>query len=488
MQIFRTLAGYSLGRADIVRRAMSKKKKNVMEREREIFLHGLVNEKGEVEVEGCERRGIDEATARAIFSEMESFASYAFNKSHAAAYAFLSYQTAWLKCHYPREYMAALMTSVLDNNNKLSAYIAECMRLKIRVLPPHVNESDAGFTVSGRDIRFGLLAVRNLGQGFIDGLVAERKKNGKFRSFFEFVRRVYGGMNRRTLESLIKCGALDALGSNRRQMISGAGSVLDYLDEDKKRNVEGQIGFFDSAEKSGAEEFHLEELPDLSPSDKLAMEKEVTGLYLSGHPMAEYADKYESLHAVRISDLLQNAQDGNSLEEDGEKVKILGILTKVRMKVTKSNSTMAFVMVEDMFGSMEMLVFPKTLAEYSEWIAEGKILLMEARVSIREEEEPKLICESVEPVPSASGENQRSEKRKRPPGLYLKVTAKESPVYVKAKKYLAVFDGTTPLYVYFSESHQLFHAPLSMRVSLNDVLIRELKKLLGEKNVAIVTD
>lgn len=486
MQVFRTLAGYSLGRADIVRRAMSKKKKDVMEREREIFLHGLVDENGHVEVEGCVRRGVDEQTARAVFSEMESFASYAFNKSHAAAYAMLSYQTAWLKCHYPREYMAALMTSVLDNNNKLSAYIAECNRIGIRVLPPHVNESNAGFTVSGKDIRFGLLAVRNLGCGFIDGLVKEREENGKFHSFFDFVRRVYNGINRRTLESLIKCGALDGFGANRRQMLAGSDSVLAYLEADKKRNVEGQIGFFDSSAQSASEEFQMEALPDLSVSDKLAMEKEVTGLYLSGHPMAEYAGAYERLHAVRLSDVWESARDGTGNIKDGQRVTVLGILTKVRMKVTKSNSTMAFVMVEDMFSSMEMLVFPKTLSQYAEWIAEGKIVRIEAHVSIREDEDPKLICESVKPAPRADGKDVSAGNRKNPPGLYIKVPNKNSPLYKKAKKYLAVFDGPTPLYVFFADSRKLYRAPISMRVSLNAVLIRELKRLLGDKNVVVV--
>ena len=491
MQIFRTLAGYSLGRADIVRRAMSKKKRDVMEREREIFLHGLVGPDGKVEVEGCARRGVDEQTAREIFGEMESFASYAFNKSHAAAYALLSYQTAWLKCHYPKEYLAALLTSVLDNNNKLSAYIAECLRLSIRVLPPNVNESAAGFTVSGRDIRFGLLAVRNLGRGFIDSLVREREENGKFRSFFDFVRRLYGGLNRRALESLIKCGALDGLGANRREMLSGADGVLDYLDADKKRNVEGQLGFFDMGKQSGPEEFKLEELPDLPASDKLAMEKEVTGLYLSGHPMAEYLGSYDALHAARLGDLLEGAKDEEGGVHDGDRVTVLVILTKIRLKVTKSNNTMAFVTVEDMFGTMEMLVFPKTLAEYPELITEGKIVRVEARLSIREDRDPELVCESLEPAPPPAGGKEpspggKAAKNSCQPGLYLKVSDENSPLYDRAKKYLAVFDGPTPLYVYFADSRRLFRAPVSMRVDLNDVLIRELRKLLGGKNVAIV--
>ena len=483
MQIFRTLAGYSLGRADIVRRAMSKKKKDIMAREKEIFIHGLTNEKGEVEVEGCIRRGIDEKTAEAVYGEMASFASYAFNKSHAAAYAVVSYQTAWLKCHYPREYMAALMTSVLDNTNKLSTYIAECLRMGIRVLPPHVNESGMGFTVADKNIRFGLLAIRNLGKGFIDALIADREANGKFSSFFDFCKRLFDHLNRRALESLIKCGALDGLGANRRQMLTGSGSVLDYLSEDRKQNVEGQIGFFDNDVQSGREEFRLPSMEDFSASDKLSMEKEVTGMYLSGHPMAAYVDLYDSLHAVRIGDLLDEGGD----HRDGEMVTALGIITKVRLKVTKSNSTMAFVQLEDLFGSINMLVFPKTLSEYAEIIAEGRIVKVLARVSIREEKDPELICQTLEPAPSPRGEKgTQTGRRCKRPGLYLKVPNPDSPLYIKAKKYLAVFDGPTPLYVYFSNSRKLMLAPFSMRVSVNNVLVRELKKLLGDANVAIV--
>lgn len=492
MQIFRTLAGYSLGRADIVRRAMSKKKKDVMERESEIFIHGLTDESGKVVVDGCVRRGVDEETARAIYGEMASFASYAFNKSHAAAYALLSYQTAWLKCHYPKEYFAALLTSVLDNTNKLSVYIAECLRLGIRVLPPHVNESGSGFTVSGKDIRFGLLAVKNLGKGFIDGLVREREENGKYTSFFGFCRRMYDGLNRRMLESLVKCGSLDGLGPNRRQMLNGADSVLDFLDRDKKQNVEGQIGFFESEPEQGQEEFKIADMPDLSRSDKLAMEKEVTGMYLSGHPMAAYLDRYEELHASRIGEILEGVREGDSRWRDGTAVTVLAIVTKVRMKVTKSNSTMAFMTIEDLFGSVEMLVFPKTLSEYAAWVAEGKILKIDGHVSVREEEEPKLICDTLSDIPekgASSGKPGSSEKARRSgpaPGLYLKVASPDDPLYAKAKKYLAVFDGSTPLYIYFCDSKKLMRAPFSMRVSVNGVLVRELKKLLGERNVAVV--
>ena len=493
MQVFRTLAGYSLGRADIVRRAMAKKKKDVMAREKEIFIHGLTDENGKIVVEGCVRRGVDEKTAETVYSEMASFASYAFNKSHAAAYSVLGYQTAWLKYHYPREYMAALLTSVLDNTNKLSEYMAECLRLGIQVLPPHVNESGSGFTVSGENVRFGLLAIRNLGKGFIDSLVADREKNGKFPTFFEFCKRMYDGLNRRSLENLVKSGALDGLGPNRRQMLSGAEAVLDYLEDDKKQNVEGQIGFFDSSLRSGREDFRLDPMPDLTPADKLEMEKEVTGMYLSGHPMAAYVGLYDSLHAVHIGTILNEMQEesGGSLR-DGDTVTVLGIITKVRLKVTKSNSTMAFVALEDLYGSIQMLVFPKTLAEFSELIAEGRIVMASARISVRDENETELICQKIAQAPDPSGAPADAPRKPAAhansrPGLYLRVKNRDDPLYRKAMQYTAVFDGASPLYIYFTEEKKLMAAPISLRVSVNHVLLDALKKLLGEKNVAFVT-
>lgn len=488
MQIFRSLAGYSLGRADIVRRAMSKKKASIMEKERQIFIYGLTNEDGIVEVDGCIRRGVDESTAIAIFNEMESFASYAFNKSHAAAYATVAYQTAWLKYYYPREYLAALLTSVLDNTNKLSAYIAECMRLGIKVLPPHINQSGNGFIVSGEDIRFGLLAVRNLGRGFISGLLQEREKGGSYTSFYNFCKRMYGkDLNRRALESLVKCGALDNLGYNRKQMLESVSSVLDSLDADKRRNVDGQLGFFDSLlPQTAEEEFSIRPMEDLSIADKLAMEKEAAGMYLSGHPMAAYLGEYDKIHAAKTGELLDDAQEDNGRYKDGDRVTLLGILTMVRMKVTKSNSTMAFVTLEDMFGSIEILVFPSTLTQYAGLIAEGTIVQVKGRLSVREDEDAKLVCEQVLPPPGQSeAGGAAAQKKSKRPGFYIKVPSQESPLYDKAKKYLAVFEGPTPLYIYFNDTKKLVLAPASMRVSVNAVLTRELKKLLGEANVVL---
>lgn len=488
MQICRELAGYSLGRADVVRRAMSKKKADVMDRERQIFIYGLTREDGTVEVDGCIRRGVDEETAKALWSEMESFASYAFNKSHAAAYSVVAYRTAWLKCHYPKEYMAALLTSVLDDTNKVVGYIAECTRLGIRVLPPHVNESGNGFGVSGGNIRFGLQAVKNLGKGFIAGLIREREFGGKFSSFYQFCKRVYGkDLNRRALESLIKCGALDHLGNNRKEMLSAAGGILEVLDETKRRNVEGQIGFFDLSSDTGnsaggGESYFIAPMSDVTEMERLSMEKEVTGLYLSGHPMAPYLPFYQDGEITR-TDLLA---DEEGTVQDGDHVTVLGIVVSVKFKTTKSGGTMAFVGLEDVFGSIEMLVFPNTLSEFGTMLTEGKAVRAYGRVSGSENKGVSLVCEKLLPPPLLSGQPEtQAPKRAVRPGLYLRVESETSDQYRKAMQYLAIFDGPMPLYLFCKDTNKLKAAPPARRVDVNPVLLRELKKLLGDENVAV---
>ncbi len=482
MQIFRKLAGYSLGRADIVRRAMAKKKADVMEREKEIFIHGLTREDGTVEVEGCVRRGVDEKTALTIFGEMESFASYAFNKSHAAAYATVSYETAWLKCHYPREYMAALLTSVLDNTGKVAGYIAECTRLGIRVLPPHVNESLSRFTVVGKDIRFGLLAVKNIGGAFLERLIRERERKGKFQSFYDFCKRMYGmDLNRRVLESLIRCGALDGFDGNRRQMMENVDAVLETLDSDKRRNIEGQIGFFDLPQSPGDSAFSMAPMPDYSPAERLAMEKEVTGIYISGHPMLAYLPMYEKLRAARTGDILDDVRNHMGKYQDGESVTLLGIFTSVRVKVTKKNIPMAFAVLEDLYGSIDVLIFPNTLEQYASLVVEGRTVQLKGRLDLSEE--VKIICEKVLPPQ----EIEQKKKKSNRPGLYLRVPSREDPLCRKALQYTDLFEGMMPLYLYCIDTGKLVAAPPSLRVDVNPVLLRELKRLLGEENVAFVT-
>ena len=310
MQICRELAGYSYGRADIVRRAMSKKKHDVMLRERDSFVNGAVDENGNILCEGAVRRGVPADVANEIFDEMISFASYAFNKAHAAAYAFVAYRTAWLKCHYPCEFLAALLTSFLDNSGKVAQYINECSRLGIKIFPPHVNRSTEAFEVSDGNIHFSLLAVKNLGRGFIRRMVDERTMNGNFKDFYDFCRRMYGkDFNRRAIESLVKCGAFDGMGANRRQMCAVIDPIIEELDNTKRRNVEGQIGFGDLSSGSAAEptepksSFAYPPAEEFSQEMLLKYEKEVAGMYLSGHPMAQYRELSKALKCAQIGDI-----------------------------------------------------------------------------------------------------------------------------------------------------------------------------------------
>ena len=479
MQIFRSLAGYSFGHADIVRRAMSKKKHDVMEREREAF------------VDGCIKNNISEIVANDIFDDMSSFASYAFNKAHAAAYAHLIYQTAYLKCHYPSEFMAALLTSVLDSASKVALYTNECQRLGIKVLPPDVNESEERFVVSGRNIRFGLLAVKNLGKGLISKILNERK-SGEFTSFYNFCKRIHGtDLNKRALESLIRCGALDSLGANRRTMLSGMAEVLGSLDDSKRKNIDGQIGFFDlSGETSAQSEPEIPYLDEFPENELLTMEKETTGLFLSGHPMFAYTDKAKKLKCTQISFLV--ADDDERILGDSDRVRVMGIITSLKKKITKNDAEMAYVTVEDTTGAIEILVFPKIYQTYSHLLKDGKIFVFSGRLSIREDEEPKIICDTVETTESfdtvqVSPDNNSSEKpqRKKRHGLFLKFSDENDSRINIAEKYLSIFDGNTPLYYYYEKDKRYLQQPSDRGVYINEPLVTELKKLLGENNVAV---
>lgn len=498
MQIFRTLAGYSLGRADIVRRAMSKKKHVVMEKERNIFIHGLTDENGNIVVDGCIRRGIDEKTANSIYDEMESFASYAFNKSHAAAYASISYKTAWLKCYYPREYMAALLSSVLDNQNKMAVYIGECQRLGIKVLPPDVNESYHGFSVIGGNIRYGLLAIKNLGRQFIDEIITERRYK-PYSSFYDFCKRLYGrNMNSRAIESLIKCGAFDTLGANRRQLLAVSKTVLDDLDYESKHNMGGQISFFDlggEVEKTSSEP-QIPDMEEFPKNELLHMENEIAGMYLSGHPMDDYTEFSRIIKADRTGEIISNE---SGLYFDGKKVSLVCIVSKVKTQLTKNNKMMAFVNIEDRYGSMEAVVFPNVYEKYALYLSDGNAILIRGTLNFKENEEPKLICDSIEKARSneecknnsfavnAGRQPQNSIKKPvnaKPSALYLRIDDLNTELYNKAKRVLDIFEGSTPVIFYLTNSGRKVKAPSSMWVTLNDVMIKELKFQLGDKNVA----
>lgn len=490
MEIFRKLAGYSYGRADVVRRAMAKKKHDVMERERHAFIYGDEGADGKAGCDGCVKRGVPEETANAIFDEMSSFASYAFNKSHAAAYAVVAYRTAYLKRHYPCELLAATMTSILDNSGKVSVYIAECQRLGIHVAPPNVNRSAEGFTVDGNTIRFGLLAVKNLGRGFINKIIQCRELNGDYTGFYDFCRRVHGrDFNRRALESLIKCGALDGLGANRRQMLQMSDRILSELDANKKQNVEGQMGFFDmGGVNQQAAEPELPPLEEMPFKERLAMEKEVTGMYLSGHPVAEYAQLLGKVGAVSLSELTEGAKEGLARFKDGARVKILGIILTVNTKVTRNNQTMAFLQVEDLYGSAEVIVFPKVLTDYAAVLREGNIVLIGGRLSIREEEDAKIICESAmdAPRPEETAQPQSAQKSKRQ-GLYLRLPGEHCPQADRVKNLLEIFEGGFPVYFFYKDTGKYFLAPRSLWIDVNQPLTDELGRVLGSDNVALRT-
>ncbi len=495
MQIFRTLAGYSLGRADIVRRAMSKKKHDVMEREKQIFVHGLVNENGEVEVEGCLRRGIDEATALSIFSDMASFASYAFNKSHAAAYAVVAYQTAYLKYFYPREDMAALLSSVISDRSKTADYLVECRRMRIPVLPPSVNESDSRYTVSGNNIRYGLSAVKNLGVAFIDAVIRERALK-PYVSYYDFCRRLNGKqLNSRTLESLIKCGALDNLGHNRREMLAVVKTILEDLEHERRHGGVNQLSLFDFGGNSGGESIAIPTLEEFPLIERLNMEKEMAGMYLSGHPIDDYATYAEAVNAARISDIRNN---DSGAYQDRSPVRLVVIVTKHRTQLTKSNQMMAFTEVEDRYGVCELIVFPRVLEECRDALYEGAVIEVEGTVSYRDEDEPNVIADLIRALPPAKelkiphitpDVSRRAPQKPKPvpegSTLYLKVRSLDAPEYFKAKNILEIFRGNTRVIFYLSESKQQVLAPKSLWTTLNPTMLGELTYQLGDGNVKV---
>ena len=468
MQIFRELAGYTLGRADIVRRAMSKKKFDVLEKEKQDFILG------------CKANGVEENISQAIFNEIENFAAYAFNKSHAAAYAVVAYQTAYMKCYYPREYLAALMTSVLGSSGKLISYIEECARLDIKVLPPSVNFSEKSFTVSQNNIRYGLLAIKNLGSAVIDRMILERKTYGDFLSFESFCRRMLGkDLNKRAIESLIKAGALDNLGNNRREMFFNMSSIIDGLENEKRKNIEGQIGFFNMIEETKSTS-SISKMDDYTDKQKLSMEKEVTGMYLSGHPMSAFKKYYDSGDIARIDRIIEASQGENDFYKDEQRVDLIAVVSSFKKKLTRNGENMAFVLVEDMYASMEVIVFPKILEKYSSLVQENMELKIHGRLSFTEDKEPKLICEYLV---EAKEENIGKAKENSKSGLYIKIL--EDDLYDKAIKYIEIFGGDTDLYVYYDKSKKLMKAPSKYRLDPNEVLLKELKNILGEENVVI---
>ncbi|MBP5207564.1 MAG: DNA polymerase III subunit alpha [Clostridia bacterium] len=498
MQIVRDLAGYSLGRADLVRRAMSKKKADVMKKERHNFIYGKPEDEDGPAIDGCIKRGVDESTANRIFDDMMSFASYAFNKSHAAAYAIVAYQTAYLKALYPSEYMAALLTSVMGSADKIAEYINECRRINIKVLPPSINESLESF-VAGKDgIRVGLLTVKGVGLKYLNDCVREREANGKYRSVFDYIKRTSKyESNKRAVESLIKCGAFDGLGATRKQMLTSYEAYMSQVSASKNRNIEGQTSLFGFIERSDDfAEPRLENVGEYPVADLLRMEKETLGLYISGHPMNGFEDKVKLRGCVDIARVLAETSEEYGGIKDGDNVAVAGIVTELKKKATKNGQLMAFATLEDMSGQIECLLFPTVYEKIAPRLSGETPLYVSGRVSVHEEEAAKLVANDAslltDPVAAPRRAAYVAEKREEPPrgnvrrGLYLKVPSKSSPEFERAMKLLAVFDGETPVYFYFEDEKALKCAPRSCFVQFNDVLFEELKKQLGDGAVKLV--
>ena len=483
MQICRELAGFSYGQADLVRRAMSKKKHDVMEKERQHFVHG--NTEPGHECAGCVANGISETVANAIFDDMSSFASYAFNKAHAAAYAVVSYQTAYLKRHYPREFMAALLTSVLDNTGKVIEYTAECQRMGIRVLPPDINASDAGFTVEGKDIRFGLLALKNVGRNLIATVVRERSGT-PYRSLYDFCKRLHGTeINRRAVESMIKSGAFDNLEAKRRSMMDGVEGILKSVESEARRNLDGQIDLFgalDGEQESGRNVYKLPDSGEEYPYDiLLQMEKEVSGLYLSGHPLDHYRPVIEKVSTCRISELVGE----NAHAYDEQNVTLVCTVVRTKTINTKAGGMMAFITVEDLSGSMEVLAFPKVLLAASEAVHDNAVVVIKGRVSYKEDEPSKLIADSIVDVERYEPDKIKTDIKSTKNGLWLKLSSMRSESFEETKNLLQIFEGNFPVYMYFEDTKQRMLAPKSLWCTQSDLLVSELERVLGAGNVKV---
>ena len=486
MQIFRELAGYSYGRADIVRRAMSKKKLDVMEKERTAF------------ISGCEKNGIDKSIANTIFDQMSDFAKYAFNKSHAVCYALVAYRTAYLKCYYPAEFMASLMTSVLDQSNKVARYTAECKRLAIRLAPPDVNSSMQGFTANGKVINYGLLGIKNVGKEFVDDIVKERQ-NGDFTDLGDFCMRMSEKhFNRRAVESLIRCGAMDGFDKNRRQMLQALPSIVSNIEVYRQRTQYGQFDFFALDGNNSSPEFDYPSVDEFPKSELLKMEKEMTGLYLSGHPMDKYEEICRKIGFANISDLLESANDDMSIYKDKSFVRTCGIVTNVTLKQTRNGSSMAFVTIEDLYGSIEVIVFSKTLEKYSEYLYDGSIITVSGNLSLEEEKDAKILAAGIDSAPTSadleSGKfnknyrnyNSSEPKKKKKVALYLRFQNENDKNIPLAKRVTDIFDGNIPLYYYYTDDKRYVLQPRECFVEVNMTELKELKRILGDENVVFV--
>ena len=476
MQIVRDLAGYSLGRSDLLRRAMSKKKAAVMEKERKIFIYG----DEETGVPGCIKNGIDEQTANKIYDEMIDFAKYAFNKSHAAAYAVVSYQTAWLKYYFPVEYMAALMTSVIDNPSKVSEYIYACRQMNIKILPPDINKGEANFSVDGGDIRYGLAAIKSIGRPVIKAIVEDREELGLFQNLEDFITRLSAKniLNKRTIENLIKAGALDTLGGTRKQFMSIYVQIVDHVTQEKKNSMVGQMTLFDLVSEDQKEEFQIR-MPDVGEYSKetlLAFEKEVLGIYVSGHPLEAYEEKWKKSISATTADFQLDEETGHTKVHDGAKEIIGGMITEKTIKHTKTNQMMAFITIEDLLGTVEVVVFPRDYEKNRDYLEVDSKVFVRGRVSEEDDKPSKLICEKIIPFEQTKKE------------LWIQFPDKET--FLDQEQivygYLADSDGNDEVVIYCAKERVVKRLPKNRNIGINEQILSRLMNHFGEKRVKVV--
>jgi len=479
IEIFKSLGGYTMGQADNIRRAISKKKMKIIEAERKVFVYGDPAQN----IPGAMARGVSESAAQSLYDEIVDFANYAFNKAHAVCYAVVSYQTAYLKCHYPKQYMAALMTSVLDSATKISGYIAECREMGIPVLPPDINHSDDPFTVEGDSIRFGLGAVKNVGHGLIRSVVARRNEEGPFKSLEDFLQRMGDGeLNKRAVENFIKCGAMDCFGCHRSELLVVYESMMEAVYLTRKKNVEGQIGLFSLLEDDQAAQIPIPKLPELDKAELMAMEKETTGIYLSGHPMDDYRQYLKGTHVVPIGELMEE-QNGY---QDESVVSVAGIVQSVKMKATRNNSMMAYVTVEDDTAAIEMLAFSSVINQYGGYIKENSAVVITGKLSVRDEKDPQILINRVRPISDYARQKPVEPLDEKPfifdaSTMYLQLTGESDPRYRKVRAIVNMFPGDQKVVVFFADTRQRRGA----QAALDSRMVSELKNLLGEANVVL---
>ena len=484
IRIFQELGGFSLGQADMVRRAISKKKAKEIEKERQAFVYGDA-ERG---IKGCIANGIDEKTAQAIYDEIYDFANYAFNKAHAVSYAVVAYQTAYFKCHYTKEYMAALLTSVLDNSDKVAGYISECRDCGIALLPPDVNRSSDRFTVEPGGIRFGLVAIKNIGRGFIQSVVREREQGGSFTSLQDFCDRMYdcGDMNKRAVENLIRSGAFDSMGARRSQLLAVYEKVLDGIGNVRRRNVEGQIDFFGmSAANSTVETVAMPDIPEFTATERMHMEKETTGLYLSGHPMVDYRATARDSGAVTLNEVLEdvNGEEGPTRFADGMPVTVAGIVASSKTRPTKNGSLMAYVVLEDETASMELLCFSRVLDKCASYLAVNSPVLIKGRLSLRDEKPPQIVPDVVFPLEScgvgALPDGKAAENGAA--AVYLRVKSIDDPAFSHLLLVATMFEGKVPLKIRIADTGKLWGG-FCMD---HPAFLKECREWLGPENVVV---